>query len=128
MDIRNASVKEVDDHTLAIVSNINGAAKEIVDNADEQKNSFSVVSDEVKKVSDALKDKTITTKDIDEFIEVVLAHDSDPLSFQFNNILIGCISFALSKLKIDTMKRNEYCLIWLKYAKRQLYINSYLIN
>lgn len=128
MDIRNASVKEVDDYTLAIVSNVNGAAKGIVDNADEQNNSFSVVSDEVKKVSDALKDKTITTKDIDDFIEVVLAHDSDPLSFQFNNILIGCISFALSKLKIDTMKRNEYCLIWLKYAKRQLNNESIIIE
>lgn len=128
MDIRNASVKEVDAHTIAIVTNVDGAAKEIIDDADEQKNSFSMVFEEIKKVSDALKDKTITIKEIDDFIKVVLEHDNDPLAFQFNNILIGCISFALNKLAIDIEKRNEYCQIWIKYAKRQLNNESVIIE
>ena len=128
MDTRNASVKKVDEHTFAIVSNVNGAAKEIIDNDEEQNNSFSTVFEEIKKVSDSLKNKTITVKEIDDFVKVVLEHENDPLSFQFNNILITCISFALSKLEIDTKKRNEYCLIWLKYAKRQLNNESVSID
>ena len=120
MDIRNVSIKEGDEHTLEIVSNVNGAAKEIIDNADKQRNSISAVLEKTNKVFNSLKSKTTTIQEIDSFIKIVSKCDDNPLSFKSINVLIKCISFALNELKIDIVKRNEYCQIWLKYAKREV--------
>lgn len=128
MDLRNVSVISVDSNTIEIVPKIDGAAKIISDFVDERNKSNFEVFEKIKSITESLNNESVTIEEIDEFISIVRKNESDPLSFQFNNILISCISFALRELRIDNMKRNEYCKLWIEYAKRQLNGDTVLID
>ena len=120
MDIRNASVNKVDSNLLEIVPNVDGAAKDISDIADERNKSISIICEKINNISDSLVNKTISVQEIDILIKELLKYENNSLTVQFNNILITCISYALRNLFLDLDKRNEYCLLLVKYAKKQL--------
>lgn len=120
MDTRNIYSKENDSLNFEVVSKIDGNAKKIIDDSNKMNDALSIINVKINNTFNSIKNKTITITEIDDFVKVVLEHEKKPLSFQFINILIIFISFALSKLEIDIEKRNEYCLLWIKYAKKQL--------
>ncbi len=128
MDIRNYSINELDSHTFEFSPKIEGAAKDISDVSNEKTQAISSIVENITKVTSSIKNQTITVDEIDAFIQVVLENESDPLSFQYNNILIASISFALTKLDIDSKKRNEYCSLWIKYANKQLNNETIIID
>lgn len=129
MDLRNALFNKIDSSTIGITFKVNGAAKEISDAADERINSQFKIYEKIKNILDSFENpESVTVEEIDEFVKVVLEYESNPLAFQFSNILITYVSFALSKLSIDFKKRNEYCLLWIKYAKKQLNNETIIID
>lgn len=128
MDIRNTSVDKIDSQRFRIVPKIDGAAKKISNIADEKNKSTAIILEKCNQVTNSLINKTATFEKIDEFINDVLEYEDEQLIFQFTNILFACISYTLSKLTIDNNKRNHYCLLWIKYAKKQLNNEPILID
>lgn len=128
MDIRNASLNVIDSNTIEVTSNIEGEAKKISEQADEKNKSLSINYAQMNEMVESLQNGTITVEKVDNIIKFLLTKENSNLFFQFSNILIVCISFALKKLELSKVKRDEYCSLWLKYANKQINNESIIID
>lgn len=116
MDLRNASVSRIDEHTYALIPDIKGDAKKIVE--ENSRSKFNIERNAFQKIiSDCnlliAEDKFDLQKCIDtiEKLQSLIAHSDVP--GQLQNMLIMTITCALSKKEISVEKRSELCGVWI---------------
>lgn len=117
MDLRNAAVSKVDDHTYALIPQVTGDAKKIV-----EKNSCSKFvqnRNEFKQLIDTCCNKMhdgrfslLECFDVITRVQLLIENMEAPGLLQ--NFLVMIIAYALTKDEITTEQRSKLCGIWLK--------------
>lgn len=117
MDLRNATVSKVDDHTYALIPQVTGDAKKIV-----EKNSCSKFvqnRNEFKQLIDTCCNKMhdgrfslLECFDVITRVQLLIENMEAPGLLQ--NFLVMIIAYALTKDEITTEQRSKLCGIWLK--------------
>ena len=116
MDLRNADVKSVDEHTYAIVPEITGEAKKIVEENSRSKfnqdrNAFQRI---VEKCNSLMTEGKFKLQEcLDMIVQLqTLIKDMD-VPGQAQRTLVMIIAYALEKYELTLEKRSELCSIWL---------------
>lgn len=116
MDVRNATMSQIDERTFAITPEITGDAKKIVEeNAQSKynrdKNSFQKIIDNCNSLMAA---GTFEIQDcfdtIDQLQRLIISVDAPG---QLQKVLVMMIAYALSKEELTVEKRSKLCNIWL---------------
>lgn len=117
MDLRNAAITQIDEHTYALVPEIEGDAKKIVE--ENSKSKYNVERNAFEKIiSDCnalVAEKNFGLHeclDTIERLQVLIEHSDVPQQLQ--NMLVLIIACALSKQEISSEKRSELCGVWIE--------------
>lgn len=128
MDMRNAKATKINDETIILEPKITGEAKSIIDN-----NEYNIAN---KKLNDAIRyynekrnagenDINLIVNIIDMIVKVMTDKN---LKVQYENILILCISAALSDIRLENKYRENYCKIWLDGMERLFSNDSFVFE
>lgn len=123
MDIRQYKIKQIDSKTISIKLHLTGEQKNIHDEAMARNEKMFTPINEYEKILNSLKYKTPSINEIDQLISIFNNYKKDLMLQTLHiNELFTYISDILknNKLKLSNKKRNEYCLLWIYYAKKQL--------
>lgn len=117
MDLRNASVSRIDEHTYALIPDIKGDAKKIVE--ENGRSRFNIERNALQKIiSDCnlliAEDKFDLQKCIDTIEKLQSLIENSDVPGQLQNMLIMTIACALSKKEISVEKRSELCGVWIE--------------
>lgn len=129
--IRRCKIKQIDSKTISIESHLTGEQKNIHDEAMARNEKMLTPINEYKKILNSLKNKTPSINEIDQLISIFNNYKNNLILQTLHiNELFTYISDILknNKLKLSNKKRNEYCLLWIYYAKKQLSNYAIKIN
>lgn len=113
MDFRNPNIEQIDEKTAAVTPRVSGLAKEIVD----ANSAVLTPENEIQKiVSDFtanVNPKDCTAKEILPYLDAFQsALNATENSFAYTDHFLLLVSCALSKLDLESKRRNTYCNFW----------------
>lgn len=117
MDLRNASISKIDTNTYALVPEIEGDAKKIVE--ENRQSKYSIEKEEFQKIINSCNSKMEGGKfELQDCIDTinqlkVLIKTSD-VPGQLQNMLVMIMACALSKDEITLEQRSELCNDWME--------------
>lgn len=117
MDLRNASMSPIDERTYALIPEIKGDAKKIVEENSRSKynlerNAFQkIISNCNALIAEDKLDLQECLNTIDQLLSLIEKSD---IPGQLQNMLVTIIACALSKKEISLEKRSELCGVWIE--------------
>lgn len=119
MDLREAIVHKIDDNTISLEPQITGEAKKIVENherSQEKNNKLAKLLEESNETAvNGQPELSTVIKVIDYLLEIM---DGSDLDFQYEDLFIKIIAFALLSDELDEERRDFYCRKWIKGIRR----------
>lgn len=117
MDLRNVVMRKVDEHTYALIPQITGEAKKIVE--ENRKSKFVQDRNEFQQIVNSCCKKMDDGKfSLQECLETITRMQtlirSVEVPGQLQNFIVMMIAYALTKTELTIEKRSELCDIWLE--------------
>lgn len=130
MDVRNATVQKIDENTVAISSQISGAAAEVVQKHEEEvMKTEGLIIEKIKKYTDSLSNNNHSITNTLELIDVVLETiKQSETGFQYENFLITLIASAFKDQSLSSAKRSQLCHIWVSGIRRVFSNGSFAVD
>lgn len=115
MDLRNATINKVDEHTYALIPQIKGQAKKIVEK--NTQNAFNTEENTFQKIIDdsysLMKEEKFGLQEcLNKIEELHSLIEKSEVPARFQETLIMIIAYALTKLELTTEQRSKLCCIW----------------
>lgn len=115
MDLRNATINKVDKHTYALIPQIKGQAKKIVEK--NTQNAFNIEENTFQKIIDdsysLMKEEKFGLQEcLNKIEELHSLIEKSEVPARFQETLIMIIAYALTKLELTTEQRSKLCCIW----------------
>lgn len=116
MDLRNVSMSQINEQTYALIPDIKGDAKKIVEENSRSKYNIErtalqkIISDSNSLIAEDKFDLKQCLNTIDKLQSLIAQSD---VPGQLQNVLIMTIACALSKKEISVEKRSELCSVWI---------------
>lgn len=131
MDLRNASMSQIDEHTYALIPDIKGDAKKIVE--ENSRSKYNTEKNALQKIISDCNSLIAEDKfDLQECLNTIdklqsLIEQSD-VPGQLQNVLVMTIACALSKKEISLEKRSELCGVWIDGIESILNNDSFVFE
>lgn len=121
MDLRNAVLNQVDDYTYALIPEIKGDAKKIVEENrqskyNKERNAFQKILDDFNAFMTDGKFELQECLNIIARLQSLI--DKSDIPGQMQNILVMIIAYTLEKVELTLEKRSELCSIWIDGIER----------
>lgn len=130
MDLRHATVTEIDEKTLMIEPQIHGEAERIINKNEQENEPIKEITESLGRLVKDAENKAFDTNkiiaSIDTLIEKIQKNSS--LDMQFEDILIVLIVSALSREDISRAQSNHLLEEWLKRIDKIFNNGSYVSN
>ena len=115
MDLRNATINKIDEHTYALIPQIKGQAKKIVEK--NTQNAFNTEENTFQKIIDdsysLMKEEKFGLQEcLNKIEELHSLIEKSEVPARFQETLIMIIAYALTKLELTTEQRSKLCCIW----------------
>ena len=128
MDLRNATINKVDEHTYALIPQIKGQAKKIVEK--NTQNAFNIEENTFQKIIDdsysLMKEEKFGLQEcLNKIEELQSLIEKSEVSARFQETLIMIIAYALTKLELTTEQRSKLCCIWIDGIENIFNNNSF---
>lgn len=128
MDLRNATINKVDKHTYALIPQIKGQAKKIVEK--NTQNAFNIEEKTFQKIIDdsysLMKEEKFGLQEcLNKIEELYSLIEKSEVPARFQETLIMIIAYALTKLELTTEQRSKLCCIWIDGVENIFNNNSF---
>lgn len=126
MDLRNQKIERIDENTVAITSEITGEAKKIVESNTKQNTSRIKINRILEEFFERTDPNNYELeniiKSIDKFSSEIKYVDTPFVYHEYFVIMLAC---ALNKQELDSVRRSEYCNIWIDGVESIFANNSF---
>ncbi|QEH67830.1 hypothetical protein [Cellulosilyticum sp. WCF-2] len=133
MDMRNVTIKHVEDNLYAIEPVVTGEAERIVQKNKENKEEASIIQELndlfakcVKDSSGKIIDYTYINKVIDDILRMIAKDEIHRI--QLENNLIYLIAIVLSDKSLKKERRDSLCIVWIEGIERYFSNGSFLAD
>ena len=128
MDLRNATINKIDKHTYALIPQIKGQAKKIVEK--NTQNAFNIEEKTFQKIIDdsysLMKEEKFGLQEcLNKIEELYSLIEKSEVPARFQETLIMIIAYALTKLELTTEQRSKLCCIWIDGVENIFNNNSF---
>jgi hypothetical protein len=129
MDIRNAVIHTIDENTISLEPQITGEAKKVVENHEKSQEKYNklvkLLEESNKTAVNGQPELNSMIKVIDFLLEIM---DGSDLDFQYEDLFIKLIAFALLSEELDDERRDFYCRKWIKGIRRYFENGSFVAD
>ena len=128
MDLRNATINKIDKHTYALIPQIKGQAKKIVEK--NTQNEFNIEENTFQKIIgecySLMKEEKFELQEcLNKIEELQSLIEKSEVPARFQETLIMIIAYALTKLELATEYRSKLCCIWIDGIENIFNNNSF---